>query len=397
MMTGAWRMSNRRSARSATAGKADIGRVCRLADPLPIGLPQSKPWPEMARRLGPTTMDPSCHSCFCLERPPVERLEFGSTSNVATGTSLQDLIERIGSEHVERRLKIEAEHEAQLFGQGLIFFNLENWYSAPWIVRTALKLTGLYGRARRNADHVVVKKHSMAFANLPPAFDNFTILHISDLHADISVGAMRHLVSVVGGLQYDICVLTGDYRGKTYGPFEKSLEIIDELQAQLKGPVYGVLGNHDSIRMAPSMEAMGICMLFNECEPIVRDGQRIFLAGVDDPHFYRADDIEKAASQIPSDAFSILLAHTPEIYDRAMRARFDLMLCGHTHGGQLCLPGGIPIKLEAALPRFMGAGRWRHGGMVGYTSVGAGTSLLPVRLNCPPEITLHTLRDGPQR
>ena len=84
------------------------------------------------------------------------------------------------------------------------------------------------------------------------------------------------------------------------GSIRKSLEIIDELQAQLKGPVYGVLGNHDSIRMAPSMEAMGICMLFNECEPIVRDGQRIFLAGVDDPHFYRADDIEKAASQIPS-------------------------------------------------------------------------------------------------
>ena len=209
--------------------------------------------------------------------------------------TLQDLIERIGPEHVERRLKIEVEREAQLFGQGLIFVNLENWYAAPWIVRTALKLTGLYGRARRNADHVVVKQHSVAFANLPPAFDNFTILHISDLHADISVGAMRHLVSVVGGLQYDICVLTGDYRGKTYGPFEKSLEIIDELQAQLKGPVYGVLGNHDSIRMAPSMEAMGICMLFNECEPIVRDGQRIFLAGVDDPHFYRADDIEQAA------------------------------------------------------------------------------------------------------
>lgn len=65
------------------------------------------------------------------------------------------------------------------------------------------------------------QKHSVAFANLPPAFDNFTILHISDLHADISVGAMQHLVSLVGGLHYDICVLTGDYRGKTYGPFEK--------------------------------------------------------------------------------------------------------------------------------------------------------------------------------
>ena len=89
----------------------------------------------------------------------------------------------------------------------------------------------------------------------------------------------------------------------------------------------------------------------------------IFLAGVDDPHFYRADDIEKAASKIPSDAFSILLAHTPEVYDRAMSAKFDLMLCGHTHGDQLCLPGGIPIKLEA---EYLNSWRrtmatWRHG------------------------------------
>jgi predicted MPP superfamily phosphohydrolase len=248
--------------------------------------------------------------------------------------------------------------------------------------------------ARRNADHVIVRRNKLAFASLPPAFDNFTILHLTDLHADISLGAMRHLVSIVTDHDYDICVLTGDYRGKTYGPFEKCLEIINELRAQLKGPIYGVLGNHDSIRMAPSMEAMGIRMMFNECEPIVRHGERIFLSGVDDPHFYRADDIVKAASQIPPDAFSILLTHTPEVYDQAASAKFDLMLCGHTHGGQLCLPGRVPIKLGAVLPRSMGAGAWRHGDLVGYTSVGAGTSLLPVRLNCPPEITLHTC--GPQ-
>ena len=315
-----------------------------------------------------------------------------TASNAATRAALQGLIERIGAEHVEQRLKTEVEHEAQLFGQGLIKFNLENVYVAPWILEKALKLTGLYGRGRRNADQIVVRRHDVAFANLPPAFDNFTILHISDLHADISIGAMRHLPGMVEGLQYDICVMTGDYRGRTYGPFEKSLEIVHELQARLKGPTYGVLGNHDSIGMAPAMEAMGIRLLFNECEAIVRGGQRIFLAGVDDPHFYRADDIGKAASQLPSDGFSILLAHTPEVYDRAMNAGFDLTLCGHTHGGQLCLPGGRAIKLQANVPRFIGAGPWRHGAMVGYTSVGVGTSLVPVRLNCPPEITLHTLR-----
>jgi predicted MPP superfamily phosphohydrolase len=116
------------------------------------------------------------------------------------------------------------------------------------------------------------------------------------------------------------------------------------------------------------MEAKGIRMLFNECEILVRGADRIYLAGVDDPHFYRADDIEKAASQIPQDAFSILLAHTPEVYDRAAASGFDLMLSGHTHGGQLCLPGGIPIKLEAIVPRAMGAGAWRYAGMAGYTS-----------------------------
>lgn len=308
-----------------------------------------------------------------------------------SGSALHDLISRIGAEQVERRLKVEAEHEAQLFGQGLIFFNLENWYSAPWIIGTALKLIGLYSRARRNADQVIIRRNALEFANLPPAFENFTILHLSDLHVDISEGAFRHLMGIVGDLKYDICVLTGDYRGKTYGPFETSLRGIEQLRALLKGPLYGVLGNHDSIHMAPALEAMGIRMLFNECEIISRGDDQIYLAGVDDAHFYRADDLEKAAKRIPRGAFSILLSHTPEVYDHASSAGFDLMLSGHTHGGQLCLPGGIPIKLEARLPRTMGAGPWHHAGMAGYTSVGAGTSLLPVRLNCPPEITLHTL------
>ena len=78
------------------------------------------------------------------------------------------------------------------------------------------------------------------------------------------------------------------------------------------------------------MEAMGIRMLFNEHEPIARGGSRIYLAGVDDAHFYRADDIEKAASGIPKNAFSVLLSHTPEVCEQAAAAEFDLILSGHT-------------------------------------------------------------------
>src|SRR5882724_1309858 len=104
---------------------------------------------------------------------------------MAQAASLHDLIKRIGQEHVERRLEIETQREAQLFGQGLLLFNVENWKPASWLVEFALKVSGLYARARRNADHVVVRRNSLTFANLPPAFENFTILHLTDLHADI--------------------------------------------------------------------------------------------------------------------------------------------------------------------------------------------------------------------
>ena len=135
-------------------------------------------------------------------------------------------------------------------------------------------------------------------------------------------------------------------------------------------------------------------MLLNEWVTIEHGGERIHLGGIDDAHYYRLDNIEKAAPQLPGAEFSILLSHTPEIYRQAAHAEFDLLLSGHTYGGQLCLPGAIPITLDAKLPRRLGSGLWKYNDMVGYTSVGAGSSILAVRLNCPPEIALHHLRRG---
>jgi predicted MPP superfamily phosphohydrolase len=307
---------------------------------------------------------------------------------------LHQLEKRLGPLHARQRLGIERDHEAQVFGQGLTFFHLENAALAPAVIETALKLTGLYWRARRNAERITIKRNELKFAALPEAFDGYTVLHISDMHVDMSEAAMGHLIELVDGMPYDLCVLTGDYRGKTFGPFDAALAGVAKVTAHLRPPIYGVLGNHDTIQMVPAMEAMGIRILLNECEVIARGRERIHLAGIDDAHFFRVDNIEKAASQIPHGEFSILLSHTPEIYRQAAHANFNLMLCGHTHGGQLCLPGSIPIKLEAVLPRRMGAGAWQYHDMSGYTSVGAGSSVLAVRLNCPPEITLHHLRRG---
>jgi uncharacterized protein len=211
---------------------------------------------------------------------------------------------------------------------------------------------------------------------------------------DTSQGAMRRLVELLPDLRYDICVLTGDFRGNTFGPFDATLRGLARIRAHLKDPVYGVLGNHDTICMVPGMEEMGIRMLLNEAETIVRGNQRIHLAGIDDAHYYRVDNIEKAASRFPHAEFSVLLSHTPEIYRQAAHADFNMLLSGHTHGGQICLPGSIPITLDSVLPRHMGSGPWKYHDMVGYTSVGTGSVVVPVRFNCLPEITLHYLKSA---
>ena len=305
---------------------------------------------------------------------------------------LGKLERRLGRLHARQRLGIETDHEAQIFGQGINFFHIENWYSSHSLIRGMLKLSGLYWRGQRNAERIQVRHNHVRFQSLPSAFNGFTLLHMSDLHVDMNEGAMRRLEELVPDLEYDVCVMTGDYRGATFGPFDAALEGMKRLRSRLREPAYGVLGNHDTIRMIPGLEEMGIRMLLNECEAVSRGSDSIYLAGIDDAHYYRVDNIEKAASNIPHDAFSILLSHTPEIYRQAAHAGFDLLLSGHTHGGQICLPCSVPITLDSVLPRHMGSGAWTYHNMLGYTSVGAGSSIVAVRINCFPEITLHHLQ-----
>src|SRR5262249_48068681 len=235
-----------------------------------------------------------------------------------------------GRVYATQRLGIESDHEAQIFGRRLNFFEIENWYSVHSIIRTVLKLTGLYCRGLANASRVHVRHNNARSTTLPAAFDGFTLLHISDLHADVNDGAMRCLEEVLADLSYDLCVLTGDYRGAAFGTFDSALARMRPVIECIKQPVYGVLGNYDSIRQVPDLEAMGIHMLLNECEPIKRAAASIYLAGIDDAHYFRVDNIEKAASTVPKHAFSILLSHTPEIYRQAADAGFDLLLSGHT-------------------------------------------------------------------
>ena len=306
--------------------------------------------------------------------------------------NLAVLEKRLGRRHARARLGIEKDHEAQVFGQGINFFHIENLPLSHAVISAILMATGLYWRGLSNAAKVELRENLIVSPRLPQAFDGFTILQLSDLHVEMSEAAMDRVVALLEGTSYDLCVLTGDYRAKTWGPHEAAISGVARVRDALRGEVYGVLGNHDTILMVPALETVGITMLINEGKIIERAGERIHLAGIDDAHYYRMDNLDKAAADIPPGAFSILITHTPEIYRQAAHADFDVLLSGHTHGGQICLPGRIPITLDSVLPRSMGSGAWRYHDMIGYTSVGAGSSVVPVRFNCPPEITLHRLR-----
>ncbi len=301
---------------------------------------------------------------------------------------------RLGHLHVRQRLGLERDYEDHVFRKGTHFFYIENWHSLHGCIRGGLRIAGLLARARRNALAIEVRRNDVLLPRLPKTFDGFTLLHLSDLHLDINAEFLDALIERVRGLDYDLCVITGDYRARTYGPIEATLDGLQRLRPHLQTVVYAVLGNHDTVRLVPRMEAMGYKLLLNEWVKLQRAGEAIYLSGIDDAHFYRMENFHRAAHDLPGRAISILLSHTPETYRRAAHAGFDLMLCGHTHGGQICMPGGMPLLTDADSPRRLARGAWRYGEMLGYTSTGAGTSMVDVRLNCPPEVTLHRLRLG---
>jgi uncharacterized protein len=262
------------------------------------------------------------------------------------------------------------------------------------LLRVALRLTGLRQRGERNALNPVIRDIRLTYANLPEDFCGFKLLHLTDLHADGVIGLADAVSERLSGLQVDLCVLTGDYRFGMHGPchdiYPPMERIVKSINARLG--VVGVLGNHDVSEEIPALERLGVRMLMNEALEVRRGRDSAWVIGVDDPHYYGCDDLPAALSDVPAEAFKILLVHTPEIITEAEASGVDLYLCGHTHGGQVCLPGIGPIVTNANCPRAYARGVWTYKKLQGYTSPGVGTSGIPVRFFCPPEIGLVELR-----
>lgn len=254
--------------------------------------------------------------------------------------------------------------------------------------RTAMKLTRL----------------ELAFSRLPEEFDGFSILQLSDTHISHWWAGERKMETFVRENPADILVVTGDIAVNSRGA-RLVREFLDRVRPE--GGVYAVWGNTEHKGAFGKARRLDLTydrlrVLVNEHVLVERSGAKIVLAGVDDPYF-RFDDVKKALAGAPDDLFTLLLAHAPNIAGRAADAGVDLMLSGHTHGGQIRLPivGCVYPHIHEYKQLIKGLFEGRRlskilgreaGEMRIYVSRGIGISNIPARFLCPPEIVHITLR-----
>lgn len=254
----------------------------------------------------------------------------------------------------------------------------------------------LYPKGIRNAETIILKEINLYFSNLPRAFDGFTVLHLSDLHLDGMKGLEDRTLRILENRGVDLCVLTGDYRTGLHGPHKHIIKGIEYLikRIQSKHGFIGILGNHDGCHMLDPLEQIGITMLVNSSCLIHKEPERIRIIGTDDVHYYYTDQALHALEHADED-FSIALVHSPELVDVAAEMGVDLYLCGHTHAGQICLPGGRAILTHLNRGRKYYRGYWKYLDMQGVTHAGIGTSGIPVRFNTRGEVLIHHLHRQP--
>jgi predicted MPP superfamily phosphohydrolase len=247
---------------------------------------------------------------------------------------------------------------------------------------------------------LALTRPSVAVADLPPAWDGATVALLADLHAGSRLGwdYLRRVGGVVNDARPDVVALVGDFVN-WYGHATPELaEVLGELRAR-EGR-FAVLGNHDhradAAGVTAALAAAGIEVLSNAHRLLSRRGQQLCLAGVDDYRHGRPD-ARAALTGVPEATPRVLLCHNPDYAEDLPPAlRVDLMLCGHTHGGQIRSPAGSAPFLSVRYRKY-GHGLVRGPRCRVYTTRGIGAAHLPLRLNCRPELPILTLRRAVRR
>jgi predicted MPP superfamily phosphohydrolase len=241
---------------------------------------------------------------------------------------------------------------------------------------------------------LVVERVSLAFPGLPAGLDGLRLVQLSDLHRSHTVGQAEIVRAVerANALNPDLVVLTGDYLSHARGYAEPCAEALAGLRAPLGR--FAILGNHDHYAgadfVAAALRRHGLTVLRNDAEPVERGGDRMWVVGVDDVLACH-HNLPGALHAVPANAFKVALIHEPDYADATAHFPVQLQLSGHSHGGQIRLPGIGALHLPR-LGRRYPMGLYRIGGVQLYTNRGVGRLQPAVRINCPPEVALITLR-----
>ena len=240
---------------------------------------------------------------------------------------------------------------------------------------------------------LTVEHHQIRLRRLPRELDGFRIVQLSDLHHSpfTSRQQIERAIETANSLQPDIVALTGDYVSKEREYAAPCAELLGELRP--RHGVFAVLGNHDhwtdAALITDLFRAEGIAVLINQGMRFEKNGGSFWLAGVDDT-MVGLEDLPLALAGSSEQEFKLLLAHNPIILRKAARANVDLVLSGHTHGGQVSLRSD---RSASGRPRRrLLKGLARQGETQIYITRGLGTVVLPVRFGCPPEVSLLELR-----
>ncbi|MCF8720971.1 putative MPP superfamily phosphohydrolase [Nitrospina gracilis Nb-211] len=267
------------------------------------------------------------------------------------------------------------------------------------------------GYAGTWSSNIRLERVKITIQNLPPAFRGFTIGLLSDLHSSpiVSKGHLQSAAELLMTAKPDMIALTGDFIGHTFhfpgepphGFEPEYIMNIVEAFSGLEAPhgIYGVLGNHDYWSGPEAMEMLerefergfGVQWLRNRNTRLERGGASIMLAGVDD-YWQTTCSPGEALKDIPEEMVRILLSHNPEVNEILYPShRVDLILSGHTHGGQIKLPFiGAPFQAGVRKRKYMEGLAW-DGERQTYVTRGVGHLVVPIRLLCPPEVSLITL------
>jgi hypothetical protein len=231
-------------------------------------------------------------------------------------------------------------------------------------------------------------RSDLPMAGLPPAFDGLRVGYITDLHHSEFVGLddIQRAVALVAAERPDLVLFGGDY--VSYGDVryaDPCAEALAGLQAPLG--VFAVLGNHDDDRSVPdALRRRGIAVLRDASTAITKNGDTLTLAGI---RFWTRDAADIGRAIGAGRAPVLLSAHDPRRIVEASSLNVAGVIAGHTHGGQIVLP---VLGALAARKFPVASGRLSRGGTEMFVSRGVGTVILPVRINCPPEVNLITLR-----